>query len=132
MHSSLLATKTRIPPHRPHLVHRARLSDALERGIPSSKLALITAPAGYGKTTLLCQWAHASRFPVAWLSLDRDDNDIERFLRYLVTAWDEIQPGIRETPVGLLLGSTSPDIDAVLSASINVGSALSDHTSLCA
>ena len=128
MHSSLLATKIRIPPQRHDLVRRARLSDALERGIPHSKLALITAPAGYGKTTLLCQWAHASRLRVAWLSLEEEDNDLERFLRYLVSAWDEMQPGIKETPVGLLLGSMSPDIDAALSAFINVGSEISDHT----
>ena len=81
MHSSLLATKIRIPPQRHDLVHRARLSDALERGIPHSKLALITAPAGYGKTTLLYQWAHTSRLRVAWLSLEEADNDLERILR---------------------------------------------------
>ena len=128
MHTSLLATKIRIPPQRHHLVQRARLSDALERGIPNSTLALITAPSGYGKTTLLCQWAHSSRFRIAWLSLDEEDNDVERALRYLVSAWDEIQPGIRETPVGLLLGSMSPNMDMVLSAFINVASELSEHT----
>jgi LuxR family maltose regulon positive regulatory protein len=128
MHSSLLATKIRIPPQRHDLVRRARLSNALDRGISHAKLALITAPAGYGKTTLLGQWAHTSRLRVAWLSLDEADNDLERFLRYLVTAWDEVQPGIKETPVGLLLGSMAPDIDAVLSAFINVGSEISDHT----
>src|SRR5215212_928234 len=130
MYSSLLATKTRIPPQRPDLVQRARLSDVLERDIPDAKLALITAPAGYGKTSLLCQWARASQWHVAWLSLEDEDNDLECFLRYLVTAWTEIQPGIRETPVGLLLGSMSPDINMTLSAFINVGSEITDHTVL--
>jgi len=95
-------------------VGRARLDDALERGIPHYKLVLISAPAGYGKTTLLSQWAHASRFPVAWLSVAEEDNDPERFLRYLLTAWEEVQPGIRESPLGLLLGAMSPDREAVL------------------
>jgi LuxR family transcriptional regulator, maltose regulon positive regulatory protein len=130
MYPSLLATKIRIPPQRPGLVQRARLSDALERGIPDTKLALITAPAGYGKSTLLGQWARASQLRVAWLSLEDEDNDLGCFLRYLATAWNEIQPGIRETPVGLLLGSMSPDIDMALSAFINVGSEITDHTVL--
>jgi len=130
MQSSLLVTKIRIPPQRPDLVQRARLRDALESGIPDTKLAFISAPAGYGKTTLLAQWARATRFRVAWLSLEEDDNDIERFLRDVVSAWEEIQPGIKSTPVGLLLGSMSPDIDAALSAFINVGSKIADHTVL--
>jgi LuxR family maltose regulon positive regulatory protein len=128
VHSSFIATKVRIPPQRDHLVPRASLSEALERGILTSRFALVTAPAGYGKTTLLGQWARASRLRVAWLSLEAAENDLERFLRYLVTAWDEVQPGIKETPVGLLLGSTTPDIDTVLSEFINVGSAISDDT----
>lgn len=128
MHSSLLATKTRIPPLRHDLVLRARLSDALERGIPVSRLVLITAPAGFGKTTLLGQWAGASQHRIAWLSLTDDDNDVEPFLRDLVTAWDAMQPGIMETPVGLLLSAMAPDIDAVLSAFITVGAEVSEHT----
>jgi LuxR family maltose regulon positive regulatory protein len=126
MDSSLLATKTGIPPERPHLLPRSRLSDALEAGVPDSRIALITAPAGYGKTTLLAQWAHRSRHRIAWLSLERDDSDLERFLRYLITAWEKVQPGIMQTPVGLLLGSTSPDLDAVLPAFVNAASEIED------
>jgi LuxR family maltose regulon positive regulatory protein len=125
---SLFAARTRIPPQRPHLVQRARLSEALERDLPSSRVALITAPAGYGKTTLLCQWAHSSRLRVAWFSLQDDDNDVERFLRGLVTAWDRTQPGIRDTPPGRLLGATEPSIAAVLSAIVDVGSEIREHT----
>jgi LuxR family maltose regulon positive regulatory protein len=128
MDSSLLATKTSIPPPRPHLLPRARLSDVLEAGIPDSRIALVTAPAGYGKTTALAQWARRSRHRIAWLSLERDDSDLERFLRYLVTSWEKVQPGIMQTPVGLLLGSTSPDIDAVLPEFVNAGSGIEDHT----
>jgi ATP/maltotriose-dependent transcriptional regulator MalT len=71
-------------------VPRAWLSDALERGIPGVKLALVIAPAGLGKSKLLGQWARTSRFRVAWLSLAEDDNAAERFLRYLFTAWDSV------------------------------------------
>jgi LuxR family maltose regulon positive regulatory protein len=57
---------------------------------------------------------------VAWLSISEEDNDLERFLRYLLWGWAEIQPGILESPVGLRLGAMSPDIDAVLATFINV------------
>ena len=87
MDTLLLATKLRIPPQPHHTVRHTRLIDALERGIPHYKLILISAPAGYGKTTLLAQWAHASSFPIAWLSVGEEDNDLERFLRYLLTGW---------------------------------------------
>jgi LuxR family maltose regulon positive regulatory protein len=120
MDSFLLAPKLRIPPQPHHGVHRARLVDALERGILYYKLVLISAPAGYGKTTLLSQWAHASRFSVAWLSIGEEDNDLEHFLRYLLAAWEEVQPDVRESPLGLLLGAMTPDSEAVLSAFINV------------
>src|SRR5215210_695121 len=115
MDTFLLVTKLRIPPQPHRAVRRARLIDALERGIPDYKLILLSAPAGYGKTTLLSQSAHESRFPIAWLSISEEDNDLERFLRYLLIGWDAVQPGVRESPVGLLLGGMSPDGEAVLS-----------------
>ncbi|MGH2561162.1 MAG: ABC transporter substrate-binding protein, partial [Thermomicrobiales bacterium] len=128
MEAALLATKVRIPPRTHHLVRRPRLVDALERDVPHHKLVLISAPAGYGKTTLLAEWAHDSRVPVAWLSLGEEDDDRERFLRYLLTAWEQVLPGLRERPAGLLLGGMSPDIDAVLSAFINAANDVADHT----
>jgi LuxR family transcriptional regulator, maltose regulon positive regulatory protein len=127
MDTLLLATKLRIPPHPHQVVPRARLLDALEGGIPDCKLVQILAPAGYGKTTLLAQWAHASRFPIAWLSVGEEDNDLERFLRYLLTAWEQVQPGVQESPLGLLLGAMLPDSQAVLSAFINVANEVLDH-----
>src|SRR5215212_11566707 len=126
--SSALATKIQIPPQTHRVVRRARLVDALEQGIPDHKLVLISAPAGYGKTTLLAQWAHTSSLRVAWLSLGEEDNDPDRFFRYLLAAWETVHPGIRESPLGLLLGVLEPDRDAVLSAFINVANDLPDHT----
>ena len=119
MDSFLLTTKLRIPlqPHR--AVSRSRLIEALERGLPHAKFVLLSAPAGYGKTTLLSQWARASRLPVVWLSLGEEDNDLERFLRYLLAGWEVVQPSISESPLGLLLEGMSPDSEAVLIAFIN-------------
>src|SRR5687767_12979896 len=121
MRTSALTTKIQIPPQAHRVVRRAQLIDALEHGMPDHKLVLVSAPAGYGKTTLLTQWAHTSALRVAWLSLDEEDNDPNRFFRYLLAAWETVHPGILESPPGLLLGALEPDRDAVLSAFINFG-----------
>jgi LuxR family maltose regulon positive regulatory protein len=81
----LLQTKLYIPPIRPDLVSRPRLIEQLNAGL-HHKLTLISAPGGFGKTTLLSEWIAACGRPVAWLSLDKGDNDLARFLTYLVTA----------------------------------------------
>jgi LuxR family maltose regulon positive regulatory protein len=128
MDTLLLATKMRIPPQPHYLVPRARLVDALEEALPRYKLILLSAPAGYGKTTLLAEWAHASRRSIAWLSVSEADNDLASFLRSLLAAWKEIQPGIRETPLDLLLSGMAPEPQAVLSAFINVANGVANHT----
>ena len=126
MDTPLLATKLRIPPAR-HVMRRERLVDALEQGIARHKLILLSAPAGYGKTTLLADWTQTSQYSVAWLAVDREDNVLDRFLRYLLAAWEMIQPDVRHSPPGLLLGASEPDTDAVLSAFLNVASDLPHH-----
>ena len=92
----LLLTKLYLPPARPDLVPRPRLIAKLAAGL-AGPLTLIAAPAGYGKTTLLGAWqaspAGAGR-PVGWLSLDADDDDPIRFLRYVVGALDMAAPGV--------------------------------------
>ena len=87
MASFLLATKLQIPPPSQQAVPRPRLTDALEHGIPHHKLILLATPAGYGKTTLLAQWANASDYPVVWLSLDEEDNNLERFSALSTGRW---------------------------------------------
>lgn len=86
MSTPLLQTKLYLPPARPNLVPRPRLIERLDEGIRSAKLTLISAPAGSGKTTLLSEWVAAGDRSVAWLSLDKGDNDLVSFLTYLVVA----------------------------------------------
>jgi LuxR family transcriptional regulator, maltose regulon positive regulatory protein len=124
---TLLTTRTRVPPRIRHLVSRARLVDALERELPDYKLVVLAAPAGYGKTTFLAEWARASRCRVVWLTID-DDDDLDRFFRYVLAAWEEAQPGLAASPLGLVLGGASPDRDAVLSAFLTTAAAAPDPT----
>ncbi len=130
MDSSLLATKLRIPPLAQPTIDRPRLIDALERAIrdDAGKLVLLSAPAGYGKTTLLAQWARATDARVVWLSLGEEENDPERFFRSLVTAWEAVQPGVMASSLGILLGGIAPERDAVLRAFVNVAATVSDPT----
>ena len=72
-------------PPRPDIVSRPRLIDRLNAGL-HHKLTLISAPAGFGKTTLVSEWLASCGRPVAWLSLDEGDSDPARFLTYLVAA----------------------------------------------
>ena len=83
MPAKILSTKLFIPPPRKDLVSRPRLLDALRQG-STRKLTLISAPAGYGKTTLLSEWIDQQEMPFGWLSLDQGDNDLDRFLAYLI------------------------------------------------
>jgi LuxR family maltose regulon positive regulatory protein len=88
----LLTTKLYVPPPLPSLVERPRLIERLNEGPRSGrKLTLISAPAGFGKTTLVSEWVHAMGrvsppIAIAWLSLDESDNDPTRFLAYFVAA----------------------------------------------
>jgi ATP/maltotriose-dependent transcriptional regulator MalT len=79
----LIRTKLHLPFTRPELVPRPRLQGRIAEGL-RGPLTLITAPAGFGKTTLVASYIASCGIPVAWLSLDKDDNQIRRFLTYLV------------------------------------------------
>src|SRR4030043_111397 len=85
MSTPMLATKLYIPPPRPKVVLRPRLIERLNEGL-HGKLTLISAAAGFGKTTLVSEWVAGCGRPVAWLSLDKGDSDPTRFLTYLVAA----------------------------------------------
>ena len=85
----MLTTKLYIPRLRPNVVSRPRLIERLNEGL-QRKLTLISAPAGFGKTTLVSEWVEGIERPVAWLSLDKGENDPTRFLTYLVAALQTI------------------------------------------
>src|SRR5215212_2434616 len=114
----LLATKLHIPRPRPGFLSRPRLLELLGDGA-TRELTLVCAPAGFGKTALLGDWARAGRRPVAWLSLDQGDNDPARFWRHLVAALDRIHPGIAEQLAPLLGPPAPPSFEGLVTALIN-------------
>ena len=120
MSAPILATKLYIPPPRSKIVLRPRLIERLNEGLAAGrKLTLISAPAGFGKTTLVSEWIASCERPVAWLSLDERDNDPARFISYLVKALQTIQAGIGE---GLLAALQSPQplqIETILTTLLN-------------
>ena len=91
----LIRTKLRLPFTRPGLVPRPRLQEQIAQGL-RGPLTLITAPAGFGKTTLVASCVAGCGMPVAWLSLDKNDNQAGRFLTYLIAALQEADNRIGE------------------------------------
>ncbi|MFZ0533019.1 MAG: hypothetical protein WAM09_07535, partial [Anaerolineales bacterium] len=120
MSSNLLATKLYIPPLRKNLVPRLRLIQVLNEAWQSNKkLSLISAPAGYGKTTLASEWLGGLQVDTSWLSLDKADNDPTRFLVYLIAALQQIDRRIGEK-TGVMLQSGQPlPAEILLTALIN-------------
>lgn len=101
----LLRTKLSIPPLRQRIVPSAALVERLQRGA-EGKLTLISAPPGFGKTTLVCQWIQRYAPPVAWYSLDENDNEPSVFYRYLLTALQDLDPSLKPAFDPLLQGHT--------------------------
>lgn len=147
MPAPILATKLYIPTLRQKIVLRPQLVERLNEGVSAGrKLTLISAPAGFGKTTLLSEWAHqknesggmrdetkVARHPssfilhpsnIAWLSLDEADNDLVRFLIYLVTALQTIAPNIGAGALAALQSPQPPPANALITALLNEIAAL--------
>jgi LuxR family maltose regulon positive regulatory protein len=116
----LISTKLRVPQVRPKLVARRHLTERLNREA-GRKLTLITAPAGFGKTTLLGEWVAtcSDERSIAWVSLDQTDNDPARFLSYLVAALGTIEDGFGEGILSSLRAPGSPPVEALTGALIN-------------
>src|SRR3990172_5012549 len=133
MSTPILATKLYIPPPRPRVVLRPRLVERLNEGLSSGrKLTLISASAGFGKTTLVSEWVAGCerlepKVRVAWLSLDEGDNDPSRFLVYLVAALqtlalseaEGIVANIGEGVLGVLQSPQPPPTESILTALLN-------------
>ena len=114
----LLATKLHVPASRPGQVLRPRLTARLDEGLARG-LILASAPAGYGKTVLLADWARRGEHPVAWLSLDAGDNDPARFWRHAVASLDRARPGTGERVAPLLGPSAPASFQGLVTALIN-------------
>ena len=155
MATPILATKLYIPPPRAKAVRRTRLMERLNEGLATGGmpgLTLISAPAGFGKTTLVSEWInqnkddgpfgrlkdgsdvplHPSSFilqpsRVAWLSLDEGDNDPARFLAYLVAALQTIAPDVGKGALGVLQSPQPPAIELILTTMLNDITALPDE-----
>jgi LuxR family maltose regulon positive regulatory protein len=109
MRDILLTTKQSIPAPRARLVLRQRLIDRLNAGF-EHRLTVISAPAGFGKTTLLSEWARSCNQPVAWISLEASDNDPARFMAYLAAAMNS-----------LVMTPATPELDPLSSVAPSSG-----------
>jgi len=106
----LLSTKLFIPQPRKTLVVREQLLDRLDEGI-HNKLILVSAPAGYGKTTLISSWLASRKLSAAWLSVDHRDNDYYRFLRYLLAALRQMDARLGTTLLQMLQSPMPPSAE---------------------
>lgn len=114
----LIATKLNIPHIQRELVSRHQLYNRLDNGL-RSKLILLSAPAGFGKTTLVAEWIHRRNLQAGWLSLDEKDNDLHRFLSYLVHCVQTILPLDSKYLAELVNLLNSQIYEPVLSSMIN-------------
>ncbi len=128
MPAPILATKLYIPPPRPKVVLRPHLIERLNEGFSAGcKLTLISAPAGFGKTTLVSEWVAVCERPVAWLSLDEGDNDPTRFLTYLIAALQTIAADIGAGVLPMLQSPQPLSTESILTALLNEITAIPDH-----
>jgi LuxR family transcriptional regulator, maltose regulon positive regulatory protein len=114
----LLATKLHIPRRADGLIERAELLEQLD-AIRMRRLTLISAPAGFGKTTLLADWAARTGFPTAWLSLDANDNEPQRFLSYVIAAVRTIVPEFGERLQAAIDRGAMPPAETMLALLVN-------------
>lgn len=114
----IVATKLHLPSPRPQAVARPRLIERLNAGI-HRKLTLISASAGFGKSTLVSEWLSQCGRPAAWVSLDERDSDPSRFLTYVVMALRTIVPGFGEGVLATLQSPLPPSLEGVLTGLVN-------------
>ncbi len=108
----LLTTKLFIPKLRSAIIHRNRLTNKLDSGL-ESKLTLVCAPAGFGKTTLLVDWISNGNRPVAWVSLDQTESDPICFIQYLTGALKKIKENIGESTISMINATKGISTEAI-------------------
>ena len=118
METVLLQTKLYIPPPRDKAVPRPRLEERLNEGL-HRKLTLISAPAGFGKTTLISERVATCKQQSAWVSLDEGDNDPIRFLTYIVRAVQTVSEGIGEGVLCMLQSPHPPPVETIMATLLN-------------
>lgn len=123
MNMPILATKLYIPPPRTRSVPRPRLIEQLNASL-DRKLTLVSASVGFGKTTLVSEWVAGCGRTVAWLSLDEEDNDLTRFLTYLVAALQTIAKEVGGGVVSALTSTQPPSTQSLLTGLLNEIAAL--------
>ncbi len=124
MSTSVLATKLYVPSIRSRIIDRAPLISRLNEGL-AHKLSLVSAPAGFGKTTLISEWVTGCEHPAAWLSLDAGDNDPIRFLTYLIAALATTETHVGEGLLAALQSPQPPSTESILTALLNQLAAIS-------
>jgi len=118
MEQLILNTKIEIPPLRGDIITRERLLNLISEN-SDQNVILVSAAAGFGKTTVLSQWANRSQKPVVWFSIDNNDNDVSCFYSYFIKALQKWKPGLAKTALSLLQVPQPPQIESVLILLIN-------------
>ncbi len=129
MSAQVLTTKLFAPPPRAGLVPRQRLLERMEEGA-RRRLTLLSAPAGFGKTTLASEWIAGGMRPAAWLSLDSEDSDPARFLAHLVAALQTVAPDVGTGVMAALQAPQRPPTSRLLAELLNDLAAMPDHVVL--
>lgn len=118
--TTILATKLHHPAQTEKLVQRPALTRRLKEGLQAGRqLTLVSAPAGFGKTTCVSEWLRGLNMPFTWLSLDKTDNDPERFLAYLIAALQKFDPNIGLELSSMLASGQIPAAESGVASLVN-------------
>ncbi len=126
MSTALFQTKLYVPQTRADVITRSRLLEHLNSGL-KSKLTLLSAPAGFGKTSLLSNWQAVNSTPLAWVSLDVQDNDPVHFWRYVAAALNALEPTLAQDALNALSSAQPPPVRAVFPLLLNKLATFHDH-----